>query len=74
MRRGKIKNPSGNETRLAHNPKMRRTQFESRADKQHREAVLADLDIVWREMAVERPPEDNAAETVLAVLVRARRP
>jgi len=43
-------------------------------DAKTREAVLADLDIVWREMAVERPPEDNAAETVLAVLVRARRP
>ena len=37
-------------------------------DARTREAVLADLDIVWREMAVEQPPEDNAADTVLAVV------
>ncbi len=37
-------------------------------DEKTRAAALADLDIVWREMAVDRPPEDNAAETVLSVI------
>jgi lipid-A-disaccharide synthase len=43
-------------------------------DEKTRAAALADLDIVWREMAVERPPEDNAAETVLAVIAARKRP
>ena len=37
-------------------------------DEKTRAAALADLDIVWRDMAVDRPPEDNAAETVLSVI------
>jgi len=43
-------------------------------DEKTRAAALADLDIVWRQMAVERPPEDNAAETVLAVVEGRKRP
>ncbi|TDH36188.1 lipid-A-disaccharide synthase [Pseudohoeflea suaedae] len=43
-------------------------------DERTRAAVLADLDIVYREMAVERPPEENAAETVLAVVDQLKNP
>tara|TARA_R100001129_G_scaffold72316_2_gene49241 strand:+ start:47159 stop:48337 length:1179 start_codon:yes stop_codon:yes gene_type:complete len=44
------------------------------ADEKTRAAVLADLDIVHGEMAVERPPEENAAETVLAVVDQLKNP
>ena len=44
------------------------------ADEKTRAAVLANLDIVHDEMAVERPPEENAAETVLAVVDQLRNP